>query len=169
MPNHTLGLCLAIVITALPLSLSHAEDNAGAHAHGGETHQQQSERPNALQLNNGNQWQTDGPLRKAMARLRNDLQPLALDIHQRRLSVDHYDAIAASVNDQVTYMIDNCELEAQADAQLHVIIAELMAGVVLMQGDKHGQARSDGAIRVVEALNSYATYFNDPTFEKLDH
>lgn len=168
MPNHTLGLCLAIVITALPLSLTLAENNVHSHDHGNEAHQQQAERPNALQLNNGNPWHTDAPLRTAMAILRNDMQPLVLDLRQGRLPVDRYDAIAASVNDQVTYMIDNCELEAQADAQLHVIIAELMAGAVLM-GDKHGQARSDGAMRVVEALNSYATYFNDPTFEKLDH
>lgn len=167
MPNHTLGLCLAIVITALPLSLSHAEINA--HAHADEAHQQHNETEITLQLNNGDQWQTDAPLRKAMATLRSDLHPLVLDVNERSLSADRYAAIAASVNDQVTYMIDNCELEDQADAQLHVIIAELMAGAALMQGDKHGQARSDGAIRVVEALNSYATYFNDPTFEKLDH
>lgn len=166
MPSKTLGLCLAIALTVVPVSLSYAETHAGTDAHEGH---QQGANAAALQLNTGSQWQTDAPLRKAMATLRQDLLPLLSTIHQDQLTSDRYDTLAVSVNDQVTYMIDNCQLEADADAQLHLIIAELMSGANTMQGKVESQARRDGAIKVVGALNNYATYFDDPTFDKFDH
>ncbi|WP_150304922.1 hypothetical protein [Pseudomonas saliphila] len=167
MPSKTLGLVLAIALTAVPVSLSYAE--TAAHEHSDAAHQQQGADANALHLDNGSQWKSDAPLRKAMAMLRSDLHPLMPVIHQDELAVDQYEKLADSVNTQVNYMIDHCELEGEADAQLHLIIADLMASANAMQGEAENQARRDGAIRMVGALNNYATYFDDESFEALDH
>ncbi|MEH6387362.1 MULTISPECIES: hypothetical protein [Pseudomonas] len=167
MPSKTSALCLAITLAVLPIGVAHAESHS--HAHGHEAHQTHEMGEHTLRLNNGSQWETDAPLRKAMGILRQDIHPLMPEIHNDRLSDDGYEALAQQVNDQVKYMIENCELEAEADAQLHLIIAELMAGANALQGEAEDQARRDGAIRVVGALNSYAAYFNDASFKKLGH
>lgn len=170
MPSKTLGLCLVIAIGVGSVSLSHAATGADTHAdtNSHEAHQQHGAIRDGLQLNNGSQWQTDAPLRKAMATLRKDIHPLMSEIHQDQLGADRYTALAVSVNDQVTYMIEHCQLEGDADAQLHLIIADLMAAANALHGKDQSQARRDGAIRVVGALNNYATYFEDESFEKLN-
>lgn len=171
MLGKSAGLCLAFAITVGSVSLSHAATGADTHAatNTHEAHQQHGANRDALQLNNGSQWQTDAPLRKAMATLRKELHPLMTSIHQDQLTADRYQALAVSVNEQVTYMIEKCQLEGDADAQLHLIIADLMAGAHTMHGEDQSQPRRNGAIRVVGALNNYATYFEDASFEKLSH
>lgn len=165
------GMVLAVAMATAPVAYAQAQEHAhgedAQHAH--QSHGAQGAELHSLQLNDGSQWETDAPLRKAMARLRQDIHPLMPNIHQDELSEERYDALAVSVNDQVAYMIEHCELEGEADAQLHLVIADLMTGADVMQGKTTGQARRNGAIRVVGALNNYATYFNDPEFEKLGH
>ncbi len=68
---------------------------------------------------------------------------------------------------QVAYMVENCKLSAEADAQLHLIIAQLLAGADAMSGAPAGQR--DGAVTVVGALGDYATYFADDSFKPLEH
>ena len=167
MPSKTVGLCLAIAIVVLPISLSHAETHA--HGHADEAHHHHAASATAMQLDNGSQWITGAPLRKAMATVSNEMRALLPAIHEDQLAVEQYEAIAATVNEQVTYIIENCGLEGEADAQLHLVIADLMAGANTMQGKVDDKARRDGAVRVVGALNNYGTYFDDASFEKLEH
>lgn len=168
MSSTITGLVLAIAVAVAPVAVAQAEHHVqGDNAH--QTHAGHGADLPGLQLNDGNQWETDVPLRKAMARLREDIRPLMSDIHRNQLPEERYGALAVSVNNQVAYMIEHCKLEGEADAQLHRVIADLMAGASVMQGKDADQARRNGAIRVVGALNNYATYFNDPEFEKLGH
>ncbi len=166
MPTNIISLSLALVLIALPVKYSQAKpeehsQHDTAHLHHG------SEQ--AMHLNAGVRWETDVPLRQAMAELRRDVRPLMQEIHKDLLTADRYEALAQGVLDQVTYMIEHCELEGEADAQLHLVIAQLVAGANTMQSKVQGQARRDGAMRVVGALNDYATYFEDPAFEELKH
>lgn len=168
--SKSLALCLATAVALLPVSLTYAQVDINSHAdnHAHEGHQLGSADA-GLRLDNGSQWQTDAPLRTAMAALRNEIHPLMASIHQDQLAVSRYQALAASVNAQVSYMIEHCELDGDADAQLHLIIADMLAAARLMQGDAQGQPRRDGAIGIVGALNNYATYFDHPGFELLGH
>lgn len=166
MSSKIINLSLAVALVVLPVGLTHG--STLGHAHAEESHQHHGTNE-AMQLNNGDRWETDAPLRQAMAKLRGDIRPLMQEIHQNNLAAEGYDALALSVQDQVTYMIQNCELEGDADAQLHLVIAQLLAGADAMKGETQDQPRRDGAVQVVGALNDYATYFEDPTFEKLQH
>ncbi|QJD58278.1 hypothetical protein HG264_04825 [Pseudomonas sp. gcc21] len=167
MSSKILGLCLATAFAVAPLGITHAETHD--HAHGHEAHQAHGMGEHAMQLNDGSQWETDAPLRKAMGILRNDIRPLMPEIHQDTLEGERYQALASSVTEQVSYMIEHCELEGEADAQLHLVIADLMTAAKVMQGEVADQAQRFGAIRMVGALNNYATYFDDAGFEKLSH
>lgn len=166
MSTKIISFSLAFALIASPVGLVHA--NVQEHSQPGNVHHHHASNQ-AMHLNQGARWETDAPLRKAMATLKNDIRPLMQEIHEDELEAERYDRLALSVENQVTYMIENCELEGEADAQLHLVIAQLLAGASALRGEAQDQARRDGAIRIVGALNDYATYFEDPTFEKLEH
>ncbi len=120
----------------------------------------------ALQLNNGEKWEIDAPLSLAMNKIRNAMNEQLDGIHANNLPQKKYNALANEVNTQIAYMIENCELEPAADAQLHIIIHDLMDGAKVMQSKADAQA---GAVKVVGAIKNYSTYFNDPKLQPLQH
>jgi hypothetical protein len=66
-------------------------------------------------------------------------------------------------------MVNNCKLEPKADAQLHLIIAEILEGVEAMEGKVKNLKRQDGAVKVIGALENYGTYFDDPSWNPIKH
>ncbi len=88
-------------------------------------------------------------------------------IHAKRLTDAQYDALAAKVNDRVAYIVANCKLDKDADAQLHVVIGEMLAAAEAMQGKTRGEARREGAERLAKALNAYGRYFDHPGWKRL--
>ena len=51
-------------------------------------------------------------------------------------------------------------LLSAADAQLHIVVADLMAGAEAAQG-KHGEdKRAEGVVKVAQASNAYGKYFS---------
>lgn len=122
-----------------------------------------------LQLNAGQKWKTDASLRQAMGEIGQTLNTALDDIHNNQLNATGYEAIAEEVNQQVAYMIENCQLEPQADAQLHIVIARLVDSAQRMQNQSDLQEKRDGAVELVGALDNYATYFSDAEFVKPVH
>lgn len=150
-----LGLAVAMSLTALP---SMAEDHDHHDMEGVE-----------LQLNAGQKWQTDAPLRQAMGEIGQAVNSSLDAIHNNQLDAAGYETLAEKVNQQVAYMIENCALEPAADAQLHIVIARLMNGAQLIQGKSDLQDKRKGAVQLVGALNDYAKYFSDADFVKPVH
>ena len=136
---------------------------ASAHdSHGSaETHQ--------LQLNAGKKWETDAPLRKSMGEIRQSMASSLHAIHENKLSSKGYGALAKKVEDAVGNMVANCKLGTQADEQLHLIIADLLAGAEQMAGKVKQAKRMDGAVKVIGALDNYGKYFDDPGFQPIAH
>lgn len=155
--HHPLIIATLAALIALPALA------APQHAHDAPAAQ------HTLQLNAGQKWQTDAPLRANMASLRTRLQPLLPAIHADTLKPDDYRQLAATVEARVTDIVRQCRLPAAADAQLHIIVGELFAGAGAMQGTDAAHTPRDGAIQVVAAANDYARYFNDPGFQPLGH
>jgi hypothetical protein len=133
------------VAFAAALALGSAAFAAGEHDHHGTQEAK-------LVLNQGKKWQTDAPLRKGMENIRAVLA-----------SGNTYPAIAERVNAEVAYIVQNCKLPEDADAQLHILIAELMAGAEAMQGEH----APDGADRVARTLHTYGEFFDHPGWRKL--
>lgn len=148
-------LALALSLTALP---SMAEDHDHHDMDGVE-----------LQLNAGQKWQTDAPLRQAMGEIGQAVNSSLDAIHNNQLDATGYENIAEEVNQQVAYMIENCELEPAADAQLHIVIARLMDSAQLIQGKSDLQEKRKGAVQLVGTLNDYAKHFSDADFVKPVH
>ena len=82
-------------------------------------------------------------------------------IHKNQFGNAEYQALATTVSGRVAYAVEHCKLEPKADAMLHLVIADLMAGTESMEG-KSSNSRHDGAVQVLEALKSYGKYFQHP-------
>jgi len=98
-----------------------------------------------LVLNHGQKWPTDAPLRQGMENIR-------AAVHK---GLEH-DALAKAVETEVAGIVQNCKLPPEADAQLHIVIAELMAG-----------AEAHDVKRVAGALNAYGEHFDHPGWKRL--
>ena len=151
-----LGLALALSLTTLPAMAEEEHDHGDVHSA-------------ELQLNAGQKWQTDAPLRQAMRGIGEAVNTSLDAIHNNKLDAAGYTALAGEVNQQVAYMVENCQLEPAADAQLHIVIARLMDSAQVMEKNSDLQEKRNGAVQLVGALDSYAQYFEDANFVKPVH
>lgn len=111
-----------------------------------------------LELNAGEKWVTDAALRQSMGEIKQVMLTALPLIHKDGFSNSDYAALATTINKKVGYAIEHCKLDAKADAMLHLVVAELMAGAEIMEG-KTTTTRYDGAVRIKQALESYRKFF----------
>lgn len=130
-----------------------------AHQHGAEV--------GKLVLNQGQKWATDAALRNGMDAIRSQMAAALHDIHTGKLSSAGYNALATQLGTEVGGIVAQCKLGPQADAQLHFVIADLLAGVDAMQGKVKKTPRQRGAVQVLGALDKYATYFDHPNWQPI--
>jgi hypothetical protein len=82
-------------------------------------------------------------------------------MHAGTLTPAEYKALGGLVEGQVANIVAQCKLEPAADANLHLIIAELVAGADALQG-KSPATPAAGATRIVHAMNEYGRYLDHP-------
>ncbi|MGA9395321.1 MAG: hypothetical protein WCA83_04300 [Azonexus sp.] len=159
------NILTALVVLSLGVGGSALAANSAAqdhsHNHGG--------KPATLQLNAGKKWETDAPLRKAIGEIRQSMSASLDAIHNNRLPAKDYGALAQKVESAVGDMVANCKLGPQADEQLHIIIADLLAGAEQMSGKAKQAKPRDGAVKVIVALDNYGKYFDDADFQPFKH
>lgn len=129
-----------------------------AHDH---DHSHETAGPAQLTLNNGRKWATDDNLRQGMSRIRDALADELPAIQAGKATAEQYRVLAQKTNDQIAFMVRNCKLDRQADAMLHLLLADIIAGADAMQGKNGSEARK-GAEKVAHALDDYGAYFDHP-------
>lgn len=127
-----MALCLA---TGAALAHDHEHDHAAA-------------APATLQLNHGQKWPTDASLRQGMSAIR-DAVAAATPGSAAQL--------AAQVNARIAGMIQNCQLDRETDAMLHLVLADLIAATDSLPGEP-----AAGMARLKRALDAYAAHFDHP-------
>src|SRR5688572_449838 len=147
------ALALAFAGPAFAAGEVHSHDHAAGEA--------------KLVLNQGKKWQTDAPLRQGMSNIRGAVAKDVNAIHTGKATPKQYEALAQKVSTEVAGIVQNCKLEPEADAQLHILIAELMAGAEAMEGKAPGETRQAGAERVAKALNAYGEHFEHAGWKRL--
>jgi hypothetical protein len=149
----------AVSVAALVLA-------AGMPSFAADTHQHGASAPHKLVLDHGRKWATDAPLRKNMAEIRAALAARHAGIHEGTITADDYRALGTLVEARVARIVAECKLEPAADANLHLIVADLIAGADAMQG-KSKATPASGAVQTVRALNEYGKFFNHPGWKPL--
>lgn len=138
-----------------------AADHKHDHDHGGAKPQ--------LTLDHGKKWPTDASLRQGMTQIRDQVNAAVPTIHSGKMSNAQYDALAKKVNDEVAGIIAACKLPAEADAQLHIVIADLMEGAETMAGKEKKAKRMNGAVKIIGTLDRYAAHFDHPDWKPIKH
>lgn len=156
-------LLLAIAL-ALPLTTLAGEAAKHEHEHGAAGHAK-------LELNAGKKWATDEPLRHAMTNIRATVATALPAAHGGKMTPEQYDALGNDVNEQITYIVQNCKLDPKADAQLHIVLGGIMNGIDTATGKQHDQERALGVVKIAQSLNSYGKYFDHAGWKaiKLPH
>ena len=117
---------------------------------------QQGDMHAILRLDQGQPWATDAPLVQGMERIRDAVNEAAA---LPALDADSAAALARSVRGQVDFLIANCRLEPDADATLHVFIAQLLGAAAALEKDP---ASAEGLPQLKETLREYPHYFAHP-------
>jgi len=145
------------MISKTAIALAVALSFAGPAAYGQAAHDHGHAAGEAkLVLSQGKKWETDAPLRQGMENIRS-----ALGSHMK------YEALAAKVSTEVAGIVQNCKLEPEADAQLHLVIADIMGGVEALEGKVKGETRRAGAEKIARALNAYGEHFDHAGWKRL--
>jgi hypothetical protein len=124
--------------------------------------------PQKLELNAGQKWETDAALRKGMSAIRATVSGALSAQHGGKASKSTYEAAAKKVNAQLADIVANCKLDPKADAQLHVVLGEIMSGVETLEGKKPDQPREAGLLATAQALNTYGDHFAHPGWKAID-
>lgn len=144
---------------AAPMAMAEPE-----HGHGhGHSHDHAQAAVGQLKLDDGGKWATDAPLRAGMAAILSAFDADHTAIHSGTATNARYEALAGRIEAQVNSIVANCRLPAEADANLHYVIADLSQGVSLMRGGDPARTRHDGAALVHGALRAYEEFFDAGT------
>ena len=115
-----------------------------------------------LSLNNGQRWTTDEPSRLGMSKIMDAVEAQLPSIRAATAANREYDRLAVAINADVAYMVQNCKLDKETDAMLHLVIADILAGTDAMQGKDKQLGRREGALKIAGALHDYGRYFDHP-------
>jgi len=110
-----------------------------------------------LELDHGRRWKTDAPLRVGMERIRDAV--VTADAQAQRasgLDEQQAEALAATVEEAIGYMISNCRLEPIPDANLHILLTRLSGGAAAIRADPEA---ANGLALLFDALEAYPGYF----------
>jgi hypothetical protein len=132
---------------------------AQTHAHGGS-----GEASIEIMLNNGAKWHGDQNMIVGMTAIHGTMAANLDAIRAGTLPVDAGKEIAADVQKQLDFMIENCVLEPKVDEQFHIVVGEVMTGVSALEA---GEVET-GAVTIVRALNAYGEHFEHPGWQAFD-
>lgn len=149
---------LALPLAAFNLPALAASD---AHDHGHEVHGE-------MELNHGKKWETDAALRQGMTAIHGIVSGAIDDAHAGKMSEAKYTDVSKQVMTQFNYVVENCKLEPEADAQLHILLGNMVQGVELVEGKVAGEKRDSGLVKIAQALNSYGDFFDHPDWKAID-
>lgn len=120
----------------------------------------------ALQLDAGKRWSTDAPLRQAMAAINAALAEKLHAAHANSLDKDQYRALADILDEQMNFMVRNCELGPAADAELHKLLGMLGEASGQMKTPEEGR---QGFIKAVRTMQLYGEYFEHAGWQSPTH
>lgn len=149
----------AAALLSMSPGIVSAQDHS--HSHG-------EEKPVQFTLDNGKKWATDANLRQSMGLIRDALAAELPAIHSGKATAEQYRALAQKMNDQIAFMVKNCKLEPKADAMLHLVLADIIAGSDAMMARDSNEARK-GAEKIARAVDNYGVYFAHPGWHGMKH
>lgn len=153
------AVALAVTMPVSALAAGSGHDHHGAHG------------KQKLELNAGKKWATDDALRKGMTSIRSAVTAVLPAAHEGKTTAAEYDALAKELGTHVGDIVQNCKLDAKADAQLHLVLEHIISGIDTVEGKTHDAKRAQGVVKIAQALNTYGKHFDHAGWQaiKLPH
>jgi len=120
----------------------------------------------SMTLDQGKKWLVDDSRHTGMTEIKTLMTTNLTDIHQNSFTRQQYSTLANTLQTHLNYLFENCALPTAADAQLHILLSGIMQGVSQMNT---GNEKRQGAILIIQALQNYSVYFNDPHWDNFHH
>ena len=151
---------IAGALSALFLAAAAPALAADAHSHGAEPP------AHKITLDHGRKWATDAPLREGMGEIRQALARQLAAVKKGTMSDAGYAELGATIEKNVGSIVAKCKLSPEADANLHVIVGELVGAADEL---KAGPAANheEAARKAMNAVNLYGRYFDHPGWKPL--
>lgn len=112
-----------------------------------------------LQFPDTGKWASDESLRQGMSELKAAFEPAHEAYRNDAFGAGKADELADAVDEQVNFMFANCQLPAEADAELHKLLAAALGAARLLRAsnDLH-----EGLHQLHRVLQAYPDYFEHP-------
>ncbi len=120
----------------------------------------------SMKLDQGKKWLIDASLHKGMSRIKTSMKEHINEIHNNEFTIAQYKSLAGKIDVQLAYLFKNCKLPKDADAQLHILLFNIMQASKQMQLPNSPRS---GAINTIKALQEYPHYFDDKNWQPLKH
>jgi hypothetical protein len=146
----TLKLTVLLSLCAMP-PFAFSQNSKPAHDHAHEHHGPEA----ALTLDQGKKWATDAPLREGMIKIRS----ITTEASAKPNTKDNQLA-ASRIQGEIQNMFKACKLSPKADANLHLILAEMLKGAGSLKDPKAPAGEAYDKIK--KALALYGQYFDHP-------
>jgi hypothetical protein len=156
---HCLMLAISLVMPLSSLANEHAAHAQAEHKHAASQAK--------LTFNEGKKWHADEPLRLAMSHIRASVTTALPAIHSGKLTPAQYDALGKEIEGQIAFIVQNCKLDPKADAQLHIVIGDIAAGLELATAKLSTKKRASGIHKIAVSLNTYGKYFDHPDWQAI--
>ena len=108
-------------------------------------------------LAEGERWPTDAPLRAAMNRIEIAVGEAEPAYDNGKLEASAAQSLAAKIDTDVRYMIENCKLAPEPDAALHVLIARMMSAATALQANPNSP---EGVPELAAVVRDYRMTFD---------
>ena len=152
----SIALAAATLVASTALFASPPALAADAHKHG------HGAGPLQLQLDHGKKWATDAPLRRGMLAIHDAVRGAPAPMHKATAKPEDYAKLGNRIEGEVGRIVKECKLPPDADAQLHLLVAEMVAGADAMKDAKDAKSGRAGLVKVNGALTAYAKHFDHP-------
>lgn len=159
--KQTISLIFSLSVA---LFVSQTTWAADSHTHHAENSDQQKP-----ELDHGKKWETDKPLREGMKSIRLLMEADIKAIHEGKLNEKSYSTLSQEITLELDKIFKNCKLKPQADAMLHLILSQVIAGTAQMKSEKQIALRRDGALQIIKALEQYPKFFDQPGWQAIRH
>ena len=148
-------LCISLALGAAAPALAtiHSHDQGYTHA-----------TTSKLTFDQGRKWATDEPLRRHMGDIRDALALKSRAILDGSVSDAEAKALGAHIESRVAAIVTDCKLPPAADANLHLVVADLVRAADILQG-RTKQKPQQGTAVATRATQMYATYFDHPGWQ----
>ncbi|MCO5143616.1 MAG: hypothetical protein M9962_11045 [Oligoflexia bacterium] len=123
-------------------------------------HQNHTNLSRELRLDGGKKWVTDKSLRFNMSAIHQHIKINLPKIDDQKLTSEEYLLLSEKINSNIKNIFKTCRLPAKADAQLHIILVNMMRSNDILKS-KTGTVEKNHAIHeILSAYKMYLEYFD---------